>query len=130
VLKTTSSLVTITLISTSAALTYGIIGLTMSGSTWNLAWSTWLGIGGLAFFSTIIAMLTFFHGMKLIGATSASIISTLEPVFTFAFAVFLFDEHLTLFQATGGIFVVMGGILAVWSPSRNVTQEFGSLISK
>jgi drug/metabolite transporter (DMT)-like permease len=123
VLQTTTPLVTITLISTSAALTYGIIGLTMSGTTWDLAWNTWLGIGGIAFFSTIIAMLTFFHGMKLIGATSASIISTLEPVMTVIFAVIFLNEHLTLLQATGGIFVVMGGILAVLSPARNVIQE-------
>lgn len=123
VLKTTTTLVTITLISTSAALTYAIIGLTMSGTTWNLAWNTWLGIGGIAFFSTVIAMLTFFYGMKLIGATSASIISTLEPVMTVIFAVILLDEHLTLLQVAGGIFVVMGGILAVLSPTRNVIQE-------
>jgi len=120
VLQTTTPLVAITLISTSAALTYGLIGMTMSGTTWNLAWNTWLGIGGIAFFSTIIAMLTFFYGMKLIGATSASIISTLEPVMTVVFAVILLDEHLTLLQAVGGIFVVMGGILAVMSPARNV----------
>lgn len=130
VLKTTTPLVTITVISTSAALTYGIIGLTMSGSTWNLAWNTWLGIGGIAFFSTIIAMLTFFHGMKIIGATSASIISTLEPVMTVIFAVILLDEHLNLLQTVGGIFVVMGGILAVLSPARKVIQEEDSSIGK
>lgn len=122
VLQTTTPLVAITLISTSAALTYGLIGITMSGTTWNLAWNTWLGIGGIAFFCTIIAMLTFFYGMKLIGATSASIISTLEPVMTVVFAVILLDEHLTLLQAVGGIFVVMGGVLAVMSPARKVIQ--------
>ena len=122
VLQTTTPLVTITLISTSAALTYGVLGLTMSGTTWNLAWNTWLGIGGIAFFSTIIAMLTFFNGMKLIGATSASIISTLEPVMTVIFAVIFLDEHITILQAAGGIFVVIGGILAVLSPTRNVIQ--------
>lgn len=123
VLQTTTPLVTITVISTSAALTYGIIGLTMSGSTWNLAWNTWIGIGGIVFFSTIIAMLTFFYGMKRIGATSASIISTLEPVMTVIFAVIFFNEQLTLLQAVGGIFVVIGGILAVLTPARNVIQE-------
>ena len=119
-LQTTTPLVTITLISTSAALTYGIIGLTMSGTTWDLAWNTWLGIGGIAFFSTIIAMLTFFYGMKITGATSASIISTLEPVMTVILAVIFLDEHLTLLQVVGGIFVVIGGILAVLSPAQNV----------
>jgi len=122
VLQTTTPLVTITMISTSAALTYGIIGVTTSGTTWNLAWNTWLGIGGIAFFCTIIAMLTFFEGMKLIGAISASIISTLEPVLTAIFAVILLDEHLSLLQAAGGILVVMGGVLAVLSPRRNAIQ--------
>lgn len=91
--------------------------------TWNLTWNIWLGIGGIALFSTIIAMLTFFQGMKLIGATSASIISTLEPVVTVIFAGFLLDEHLTLLQAGGGIFVVVGGVLAVISPAWNVIPE-------
>jgi len=130
VLQTTTPLVTITLISTFAALTYGIIGFTMSGTTWNLTWNTWLGIGGIAFFSTIIAMLTFFHGMKLIGATSASIISTLEPVMTVILAVLLLDEQLTLLQAAGGIFVVMGGIVAVVSPTRKVIKEVDSSVPK
>lgn len=130
VLKTTTPLVTITLISSSAALTYGIIGLTMSGQTWNLAWSTWLGIGGITFFSSIIAMLTFFYGMKLIGATTASIISTLEPVMTVIFAVILLNEHITLLQVAGGLFVVMGGVLAVLSPTQKVTQEVDSAVSQ
>ena len=128
VLQTTTPLVTITVISTSAALTYGVIGLTVSGATWNLAWNTWLGIGGIAFFSTIVAMLTFFHGMKQIGAISASIISTLEPVLTVLIAVILLDEQLTLLQGVGGVFVVLGGILAVLSPALSVLQpEFGDI---
>lgn len=123
VLKTTTPLVTITLISTSAAFTYGVIGMTTSGMTWNLAWNTWLGIVGIAFFSTILAMLTFFHGMKLIGAISASIISTMEPVLTVMIAVIILEEHLTLVQASGGILVVIGGVLAALSPPLSVIQE-------
>jgi len=130
VLQTTTPLVTITLISTSAALTYGIIGMTMSGATWNLAWNTWLGIGGIAFFSTIIAMLTFFQGMKIVGATTASIISTLEPVITVIFAVILLDEHLTYLQAVGGIFVVMGGILAVLSTTPKAIEQVDFSVDK
>ncbi len=130
VLKTTTPLVTITVISTSAAVTYGIIGLNMSGPTWHLAWATWLGIGGITFFSSIVAMLTFFYGMKLIGATTASIISTLEPVMTVVFAVLLLNEQVTLLQATGGLFVVMGGVLAVMSPTHKVTQVVEASVSE
>jgi len=73
-------------------------------------------------------MLTFFYGMKLIGATSASIISTLEPVMTVIFAVTLLDEHLTLLQVAGGVFVVMGGIVAVLSPVQNVIEAVNSSV--
>jgi len=116
VLQTTTPLVSTTLISTSAAFTYGIIGLPIGGATWDLSWGTWLGIGGIALFSTVIAILTFFEGMKRIGATSASIISTTEPVMTVSLGVIMLNVNLTLLQVAGGIFVIMGGVLAVLSP--------------
>lgn len=124
VLQTTTPLVSTTIISTSAALTYGVIGLPLGGATWNLSAGTWMGIAGIALFSTIIAMLTFFQGMKHIGASSASIISTLEPVMTAILAIILLNEHLTLVQVLGGVLVVMGGIFAVLSPvSMNLKKE-------
>ncbi|MDP4125606.1 MAG: DMT family transporter [Bacillota bacterium] len=123
VLKSTTPLVSTSLISTSAALTYGVIGVALGGTTISLSLNTWLGIGGIALFSTIIAMLTFFHGMKYIGATSASIISTMEPVMTVFLAVIILHEGITLLQALGGFLVVMGGILAVFSPAAKVLKE-------
>ncbi|MBC2725400.1 DMT family transporter [Desulfosporosinus sp.] len=126
VLETTTPLVSTTIISTSAALTYGVIGLPIGGLTWNLSWGTWMGIGGIILFSTIIGMLTFFQGIKRIGATSASIISMTEPVMTVVLAVLIFNEHLTLMQTVGGIFVVIGGILAVLSPAPKIIQQLNS----
>lgn len=116
VLQKTTALVSTSVISTAAALTYGIIGLPLSAATWNLSCNTWLIIGGIALFSTIIAMWTFFEGMKHIGATSASIISTLEPVMTVILAIVLFHEQFQLIQAVGGLLIVSGSILAVWTP--------------
>lgn len=129
VLKMTTTLVSTSLISTSAALTYGIVGLTFNRMTWNLSWGTWLGIGGIIVFSTLIAMITFFQGMERIGATSASILSTLEPVLTVCLAVIFLNEHLTFFQAIGGIFVIMGGVLAVLSPNTKVAMEVNSSLN-
>ncbi|MCB8814427.1 DMT family transporter [Desulfosporosinus shakirovi] len=126
VLKTTTPLVSTTIISTSAAVTYGIIGLPIGGTTWNLSWGTWLGIGGIILFSTIIAMLTFFEGIKRIGATSASIISTSEPLMTVILAVILFNEQLTPMQALGGGFVIIGGIFAVLSSDPKMIKQVDS----
>jgi len=127
-LETTSPLVSTTIISTSAALTYGLIGLPIGGTTWDLSWGTWMGIGGIII-STIIGMLTFFEGIKRIGATSASIISTSEPVMTVVLAVILFNEYLTLLQVVGGIFVVVGGILAVLSPAPKMIKQVDSSVN-
>ncbi|WP_042339602.1 EamA family transporter [Desulfosporosinus youngiae] len=127
VLKTISPLVSTAAISTSAALTYGVIGFQVSGMTWNLSWGTWMGIVGIAV-STIIAMLTFFEGIKRVGATSASIISTTEPVMTVILAVIIFQEHLTLWQVVGGIFVIAGGILAVISPASKIIRPVNSSV--
>lgn len=128
-LKTTTPLVSTTIISTAAAVTYGLIGLPIGGTTWNLSLGTWLGIGGIILFSTIIAMLTFFQGIKRLGATSASIISTTEPVMTAVLAVIIFNEQLTLMQAVGSIFVVIGGILAVMSPAPKLIKQVNSSVN-
>lgn len=125
-LETVTPLVSSAVISTSAAVTYGIIGLPVGGATWHVAWPIWLGMVGIAFFCTIVAMLTFFQGIKRIGATTASIISTTEPVMTVILAVIIFNEQLTLIQGIGGIFVVLGGILAVISPKYRVNRRLNT----
>ena len=123
VLQQASSLVTTSIVSTSAALTYALAGLTLGGFTWTLSLKTWLEIGGIALFTAMIAMLAFFLGMKRIGASSSSIISTFEPVMTVILAVVLLGEQLSGLQVLGGLLVVFGGILAVISPQRRPGQE-------
>lgn len=122
VLKEVSPLVSAAVIATGAALSYGGFGLA-TGFTWDLSRETWLGIGGIVIFSTILAMLTFFLGMQRVGATTASILSTLEPVLTVVFAFLLFDESFTLWQGIGATLVISGGVLAVWTPKFKGTQQ-------
>lgn len=112
VLREISPLLSTAVISTAAALTYALFGIG-NGFTLELSPSTWLGILGIAFFCTILAMLTFFYGIKMIGPTAASVISSLEPILTFCLAAFLFQERLTLIQGLGGLFVILGGLKAV-----------------
>lgn len=61
----------------------------------------------LVVFSTIVSILTFAMGLKLLGATAASIISALEPVFTVAIAYLLFSENLNFIQILGGLLIVL-----------------------
>ncbi len=117
VLKEISPLFCAAVISSSAAASYGLFGATM-GFTWHLPSTTWFGILGIALFCSILAMLTFFYGVKVIGPTSASVISSLEPIMTIAFAALLFGERLTLLQSLGGILVVLGGMATVFNSEQ------------
>lgn len=113
VLNSVSPLLSSAVISSAACVTYGVAGL-IQGYTWDLSVSTWLGILGIAVFSTVIAILTFFLGLQKVGPTTASIVSTLEPVMTVGLAYVFLAENLTPVQIIGAVCVVLGAILAAW----------------
>jgi drug/metabolite transporter (DMT)-like permease len=58
--------------------------------------------------ATVVAVLFFFMGMKVLGPTNASIISTLEPLVTIWLAALLFSERLKPIQMAGGLFILAG----------------------
>jgi drug/metabolite transporter (DMT)-like permease len=66
----------------------------------------WLWIAAIATISTVLPILTFVQGMKRIGASTASIVSTFEPVVTVGLAVALYGESLGPLQALGGVLVL------------------------
>lgn len=113
VLNSVSPLLSSAVISSAACVTYGLSGF-IQGFTWDISASTWLSIMGIAVFSTVIAILTFFLGLQKVGPTTASIVSTLEPVMTIGLAYMFLGENLTSVQAIGAVCVVLGAILAAW----------------
>ncbi|MBP1760348.1 MAG: putative permease, superfamily [Firmicutes bacterium] len=124
ILKTLSPLLSTAIITSGAALTYGLIELS-SGFTWELSLATWMGIAGISLFSTIIAMLAFYKGMQLVGASTASILSMLEPVMTSVLAYLFLAERLTYVQGVGGSLVILGGIIVARIPvSEKVVPEY------
>jgi drug/metabolite transporter (DMT)-like permease len=66
----------------------------------------WIWIAAIALFSTVLPIVTFMLGMRSVGAATASIVSTVEPVVTVALAIALFDEGLGVTQAAGGVLVL------------------------
>jgi drug/metabolite transporter (DMT)-like permease len=72
----------------------------------------WLGILGVGIVSTALAVQTFYAGVRRIGAAQASLVSTVEPVFTIALATLLFSEVLTPIQLLGGLLVIVAVIVA------------------
>jgi len=72
----------------------------------------WLGVLGVGIVSTALAVQTFYAGVRRIGAAQASLVSTVEPVYTIVLATLLFGELLTPIQLLGGILVISAVILA------------------
>ena len=74
-------------------------------------------LGGLAVVSTVAAIGLFFAGLRLVGPTAASILSTLEPVVAVALAFAVFGESLGPAQLAGGALVLLE-VLVVRAPQR------------
>jgi drug/metabolite transporter (DMT)-like permease len=74
---------------------------------------------GIAAISTVAAISLFFAGLKRVGPSTASILSTAEPVVTVILAYAAFGEHLSAQQLLGGA-LVLGAVvvLATRGPLR------------
>jgi|GEM_PF-110689 len=102
------------LMTSATALVFALLLLGSGGSVspLDVPTGTWLPLLGFGLVATAIAIQTFYAGVKRIGGARASLISTVEPVYTVALAVILFGEHLTTMQLIGGALVIFAVILA------------------
>jgi drug/metabolite transporter (DMT)-like permease len=66
----------------------------------------WGWLAGIAVVSTVAAVSLFFAGLKRVGPTTASILSTVEPVVTVVLAFLVFGELLGALQLLGGGLVI------------------------
>lgn len=73
--------------------------------------SGWLSIFAIAIFSTVIAIVGFFIGMRILGAADASTLSTLEPAVTIVLAAIFLGERMQPVQLMGAA-VILGAV--VW----------------
>jgi drug/metabolite transporter (DMT)-like permease len=62
----------------------------------------------MAIVSTVLPLILMAEGIKRIGASSSSVISTSGPLMTVAMAYLILDETFGLLQAIGGMMIVMG----------------------
>lgn len=78
----------------------------------------WWAFFGIGLVSTALAMQTFYAGARRIGAAQASLVSTVEPIYTITLAAILFGQGLTPVQLVGGAMVIIGVIIAQTGQSR------------
>jgi drug/metabolite transporter (DMT)-like permease len=103
--------VSTTWIALGAGLSFALVGTLTRSLDFALDPQTWLILVGIVLFSTILALGTFLAGMSRVGPTVASLLSTLEPVFTVILAMLLLREVLSSFQFLGAAFVLSAVIL-------------------
>jgi drug/metabolite transporter (DMT)-like permease len=107
------------LMMTATATGYWVLALLLGravlpGSIPPAAWPNLLGIGVVA---TFIAIQTFYAGTRRIGAAQASLISTIEPIWTISLAAILLGESLSPIQIAGGALILVGVLIAQTGPS-------------
>lgn len=114
-------LVLATLVATGAAFTLTVAGVLdgdLSPGAVSLGGYGWLA--AIALVSTVGAITLFFAGLARVGPTTASIVSTFEPVTAIALAAMVFGESLSAVQL-GGAALVLGAVFVL--AARRVEVE-------
>ncbi len=118
VMEEVSPLTASTVMISSAATVYG--GMV---AIWGLSFPTllsgWLAIAALALISTILAIGTLFAGIKLLGASTAAILSTLEPVVTIGLSMMILHESVTKTQLIGGALILIAVVIVAIEKSAH-----------
>lgn len=76
----------------------------------NIQNSSWIAALAMAIFSTFLAIMLFYAGVKKIGPAVSSIISTMEPLTAVFLGVFILHEQLKLVQWLGALLIILGVI--------------------
>jgi drug/metabolite transporter (DMT)-like permease len=104
-----------TIVCVSAALVSGVVVVVLTIARRSVSFPAsgrgWGSLVAIALVCTVLAILTFFAGLRLLGPTSTSVLSTLEPVVTVVLATWLLHESLSGVQAAGAL-LVLGAV--VW----------------
>ena len=107
------------LVSTGAGFSLGVVAVATGTLDLGFEPAGWLWLSLAAIVSTVGAVVLFFSGMTRVGASTAAILSTLEPPVTVGLVFVTFGEALGLVQILGAL-AVLGAAVIVNLPSRTV----------
>src|SRR3954470_1638484 len=94
-----------------ATVSFAAAGVASGHVDTNFAASGWLWLALIAVVSTVVPIVTFFAGLARVGPSTASILSTLEPVVTVVLAYLAFSERLSVVQLAGATLVLGAAVL-------------------
>src|SRR4051812_15398521 len=99
------------LVCAGATCTFAVVGLVSGEIDFGFQSEGWLWLGLIAVVSTALPIATFFAGMARVGPSTASILSTFEPVVTVTLAYLAFSERLSAAQLGGAALVLAAAVL-------------------
>ena len=105
------------LVLTGATASYATAGLATGSIDLSVSAEAWLWLVLIALVSTVVAVSTFFAGLRRVGPSEAAILSTFEPVVTVALAFAVLGEHPTPLQLAGGA-LVLAAVVLLQLPAR------------
>lgn len=117
-LKDLDPIVVSTYIVTSAAITMTVIGFVTGQVFSELTVKGWGAIMIIALFSTAIAIIAFYLGIKVVGPSRTAILSTFEPVVTITLGMLVLKEVLSLVQLAGIILVTSSVVMINLASAR------------
>ncbi|MFC6717040.1 DMT family transporter [Natrialbaceae archaeon GCM10025810] len=111
VLEVVDPLVLTAYVLPAAGVSYVLIGAATGQLEVPTAPTAWTILGCIAVFATAVPVVTFFAGLRYVGAGRASIVSTAEPTVTVALGAALFAEPVTATTLVGGASILAGVIV-------------------
>ncbi len=102
----------------STGVAYWLICFVLRHPVWpaDIPAGAWSGIVGVGVVAGFVAVQFFYAGAQRVGAAQASLLSTVEPLWTIAAAGVLLGERLEPVQLLGGMLILVGVVLSQTSP--------------
>jgi drug/metabolite transporter (DMT)-like permease len=73
-----------------------------------IPWQSWLAIGYLVLFGSLIAFVCYLYALQNLPTEQASIYAYINPIVAVVLGAILFDESLTIYLAIGGLVTLLG----------------------
>ncbi|HET6498333.1 MAG TPA: DMT family transporter, partial [Coriobacteriia bacterium] len=87
-----------------------VVGASVLPVGWD--WELWALLAGILLVPTLAAVILYLRALARIGAGQASVLSTLEPVFTIALAALVLGDRLSSSQLAGALLVVGAAVFS------------------
>lgn len=121
VMKQVSAFQSSTVIFASAGAVYTTLAL-IRGPQLPQSGAGWAAVIAIVLIATVIPVVTFLAGLRRIGPTNASMLSTVEPIVTVLLAALLFGEVLTAEALMGGALILIAVLLLARGELRQPKQ--------